>query len=474
MEKMGAAIKPDRGVEFLGWKAGLGWAVVAIASFHLAYAFSFCNCLVLLFLFGLAQIGRVRTSRIAMYTGLGLGLCIYGPQLGFFWRIFGPSAIALWLVLCFWLGVFLVLLRQAYFQLGCVGAGLLAPFLWMGVEYFRSELYFLRFSWITPGLAFANSERIAWVGFLGVYGLGFAFMLIAGILSALPRKARVGALGATLVILSLVFNLPRRTEPEGTRDAGQMAVAGMQLEFPAPAEVELELKRLVQQAPRAELIVLSEYTFDGPIPERIKAWCRKHRKYLAAGGKDLLTEERWFNTVFVVNPQGEVIFKQAKSVPIQFFKDGLPAPEQRTWISPWGKLGIAICYDLGYARVMDRFVRQGVQGLIVPTMDVQDWGLYQHKLHARIAPIRAAEYGLPIFRIASSGVSQLVDRHGRTQASGGVPGQKEILAGTMHLARSPRLPWDRPLAPVALGITVIWALASTAAALRSRTRKPGS
>ncbi len=45
------------------------------------------------------------------------------------------------------------------------------------------------------------------------------------------------------------------------------------------------------------------------------------------------------------------VFKQAKSVPIEFFQDGRPAAEQRLWHSPWGNLGICICYDLSYSRV---------------------------------------------------------------------------------------------------------------------------
>ena len=46
-------------------------------------------------------------------------------------------------------------------------------------------------------------------------------------------------------------------------------------------------------------------------------------------------------------------------------------------------------------------------------MDVADWGRHQHELHARVAPVRAAEYGIPIFRLASSGISQGVNRPGR-------------------------------------------------------------
>ena len=41
-------------------------------------------------------------------------------------------------------------------------------------------------------------------------------------------------------------------------------------------------------------------------------------------------------------------------------------------------------------------------------MDVMHWGAHQHQLHAKVTQVRAREYG-PIFRIASSGESQLVN-----------------------------------------------------------------
>jgi apolipoprotein N-acyltransferase len=153
------------------------------------------------------------------------------------------------------------------------------------------------------------------------------------------------------------------------------------------------------------------------------------------------------------------VFRQVKAVPIQFFKDGLPAPEQKLWNSPWGKIGICVCYDLSYTRVTDRLVKLGAEALIVPTMDVVDWGSAQHELHARIAPVRATEYGLPIFRVASSGISQLVDRSGRVTATAPCPGDAATITGTLEMRGVGRRPPDRWLAPLATGVTaalIVW------------------
>ena len=143
----------------------------------------------------------------------------------------------------------------------------------------------------------------------------------------------------------------------------------------------------------------------------------------------------------MIGPDGKDVFEQIKSVPVQFMNDGIAArPARRVWDSPWGKIGIAICYDISYVRVMDDFVRHGAQGLIVPTMDVIKWGEYERRmLHGRLAPVRSAEYGIPTFGVWSSGVSQLVDSRGCVIATAGYPGQGEMIAGPFELGGSGRV-----------------------------------
>src|SRR5262245_45084540 len=93
----------------LNWKSGTLLAVCAMASFHLAYALPACSPLILVFLFCIFRLRNVASSRKAFYMGLAIGMLLYAPQLAFFWKLFGPPATALWLVLAFWLGSFLLL-----------------------------------------------------------------------------------------------------------------------------------------------------------------------------------------------------------------------------------------------------------------------------------------------------------------------------------------------------------------------------
>jgi apolipoprotein N-acyltransferase len=104
-------------------------------------------------------------------------------------------------------------------------------------------------------------------------------------------------------------------------------------------------------------------------------------------------------------------------------------------------------------------------------MDVADWGEAQHKLHARVAPVRAAEYGVPIFRVCSSGISQLIDASGRVAAFAPFPGEHVTIAGPLELAEQGRLPLDRWLAPFSVVVTAATVLWLSGGALLSKCSK---
>lgn len=455
------------GFQPLNWRQTGLWTLVGIACFHAAYTPAKSGPLALGivgYLICLLQLARLRNTRICFYTGLAVGMACYAPQLECFWRIFGVGAVALWLVLAFWIAVFIVLSHLALARLGTIGAALLVPFLWTGLEYFRSELYYLRFSWLNVGYAFGDWQILPFK-LLGMFGVGFTISWYLCLFLVFPVRRILVCTAVLMIVVAiaplLLFGVAKRMIP-----TPNFALAGVQLEFPDAAIIQSALSKVLTEVTKTSfhgfgastnlnLVVLSEYTLDGEPTDELKAWCKANQKFLIVGGKDSSLGTNFYNTAFVISTNGEIVFKQVKSVPIQFFKDGLPAPEQKVWDSPWGKIGICICYDLSYTRVTDELVRQGAQMLIVPTMDVAEWGRHQHELHARVAPVRAAEYGIPIFRVASSGISQGVNYTGRIQSSAPFPGEGAILFFGARLSPGLKgsLPLDRWLAPFCVLVT---------------------
>jgi apolipoprotein N-acyltransferase len=428
--------------KWLSTTATLLLAIAAVASIYLAYEYEAAGGASVIYLACLSRLAWVKSSRLAFYLGLAIGFTIASIHLQFMRGLFGPAAVGLWAIFGIWIALFLLLARIVIGRWPRYGA-LWVPVIWLGLEYFRSELYYLRFAWLTPGFALSHQDWVKFAG-VGMYGFSFAILTVLAVSQTFGRSRP----GITAAILGLVF-LPIVFMPGalGTTSADGPFVVGIQLEGASEPEILASLERAIRERPDLDVVVLSEYAFDAEIPVSVRNWCSEHQKFLVAGGKELLDAGGQFiDTVFVVSAAGEVVFQQGKAVPVQFFNDGQPAREQKVWESPWGKIGIAICYDLSYSRVIDRLVEEGAQALIIPTMDAEDWGPAEHRLHARIAPVRAREYGIPIYRLASSGISQLVNSRGRLVASAPFPGQGQTLEGRLVIGKAGRLPIDRYLA----------------------------
>lgn len=424
-------------------------AVVGVLAFHVAYASTALAGAVVLFLFSLVWVSRVRSARGAFWLGLGMGFFVYAPKLLFFWGIFGAFAISLWLILSVWVGFLTLMAHYAARRFPALVATAALPVLWLGFEYFRSELYPLKFAWLTPGFAFAPG---AMVRAAGVYGAGFLCMALAAAAWMLPGLGRpVGLLAAVLLVGALGTRpVPLPELSARLRRPMGPSVVGIQREGGDPWKAAEWLETARQAHPEGELFVLSEYTFPSLPPDDVRAWCKQHGKYLLAGGvRDVEgSRTKFYDTAFVVGPDGEILFEQVKAVPIQFMQDGLPAPKQELWQSPWGPIGVCVCYDLSYTRVTDRLVEMGAQLLLVPAMDAGTWGESEHELHGRIGPMRAAEYGVPVVRVCSSGISQIVDQWGHLLESAPYPGQGAVFSSSRIRMGTGHLPWDRWAAPV--------------------------
>src|SRR5688572_30881245 len=93
---VGTANRPSRDIlpfRPLNMRGLLVWGLVAIVAFHVAY--TFLPPVILVFLLSMYRLGHAASRPQAMYSGWLLGLAIYGPQLGFFWNIFGFGALGL-------------------------------------------------------------------------------------------------------------------------------------------------------------------------------------------------------------------------------------------------------------------------------------------------------------------------------------------------------------------------------------------
>ena len=425
-------------------------SIVAVGCYHLAMLFQpLAGWFVLGYLFLLWQLRRASTARAAFYLGWMAGLGIMIPHTWFVLGIFHEPAVLLWMLMSVWLGLMVSLWQACAVRWSGKMMLLAAPCIMLGVEYFRSEVWSLKFAWLTAGFALPAVEWGAAFRGFGIYGLG-AVLLVLVMLATTKRRI---AVLAALPLLAWPLGLGKLSG--GSAGDQTFSVAGVQWENASEKSILTSLSQAKQRFPQTQLFVTSEYSFPGPPTDDVAAWA-KANGHLITGGADIVPGmkfDKYYNTAFLTSPEGKVIHKQVKAVPIQFMDDGLPAPKQEVWQSPWGRVGICICYDMNYSSVNDELVRQGAQVLVIPAMDKESWGESEHHLSARLGPVRAVDYGLPVFRLASSGISQVIQRNGQVVAEGAFPGQGAIVAGTVNLPQEARRPLDRWLVWPAVFVT---------------------
>ena len=97
----------------------------------------------------------------------------------------------------------------------------------------------------------------------------------------------------------------------------------------------------------------------------------------------------------------------------------------------------------------------GAEVFIFPTMDFPVWNRIQEKQHAAMTALRAVENRRYIFRVASSGISQVVNAHGRILHEIS-PGVKDFITANVLLL-STKTFYQKTgflIGPICLGITI--------------------
>ena len=258
----------------MDYKKSFCWLALAVACFHAAYyasgKFSAAGLLIFGYAFGLVQLANQPSVRRGFYFGFATGFLCAAPQLYFFWKIFSVAAIVLWIVFAFWIGLFTAIVCGCIRRWGKARAIWLIPFIWTGLEYFRSELYYLKFSWLNIGYALPTRLNI-----IGMYGLGFfVFLMVAICARRTFVKVSSQATLYLIAVLAIILLLMPPVLAVWHLGGKILSIAGIQMEFPPVGILPKALDKALKKNPDAQLFVLSEYTLDGAIPDSLKQWCR--------------------------------------------------------------------------------------------------------------------------------------------------------------------------------------------------------
>jgi apolipoprotein N-acyltransferase len=397
-------------------------------------------------------------------------------------KVFGVVAAAFWCLFSLLLALHAALMwktARLWLDRGRAGAWVAAAGVsWIGIEYFRSEVWHINCSWLALGYSqVSNGPIFQSCSLFGLYGLSGLIVAANAAFSLLPgRRGPAARIAAATLVLAL-WGGYRLRSPDSGRPARAALVQDENYDLS-----RLDKFSLDGAAKDADLLVWPEYGFT--VPEgnqeafrRLLTRGLKGSKAVAvlSGGifPDDLKHGWEQNFSWALSPQGALLGRYDKHHPIPFVEPRLrpnrtPAPI----VTPLGTLGVQICYDLDFedgARVLQR---QGAEILVVPDLDPHEWGAWQHRQHSAMSPARAVETGLWIVRAASSGESQIVDPLGRVRGqlaslkSGTLLGEVRLAsAGTVYT----RIGWILP--KLCLALTAGLLLWLGAALYRTRSVK---
>ncbi len=350
------------------------------------------------------------TPRQGFYVGVVSAGIHIGATLFWLVNLFSSAVVPL----CAIVAVFPILFCTLYPVLvrgkGQAWVQVLAPILWVGLEFYRAELFVLNFGWPTLGYAVAGRPVFApLAATLGVYGISFlAFFLGA-------FKGRALAVATVLWGVACLIHLPA---PLPERPLTVLLVQ-------APSGDEEALFDLTREA-QTDVILWPEHAFhsDPRKPGRLKfdnywprlvALAKETKAHLIFGAhviKGPDPDKNYENVAMVLSPDGTLAGIHAKNHPVHLLTDGIASTSAKAIPTTLGRLGVPICFDNDYPEVDRKLVHDGAEVFLVPNMDPNEWGPVQHAQHSLLFAMRAMENGRWLARADVDGGTSAVAPNG--------------------------------------------------------------
>jgi len=373
-----------------------------------------------------------------------------------------------------------------------------APALWVTLEYVRSNLSFLSLPWMLLGhTQYLSLSLIQIASITGAYGLTYLIVLVnvaiaqwvlhvgqrsalAGRSAALARPP-VGALSTAALLLIATWLYGLSVTGESARGE-RIAVALVQTSFPRdrkwdPAarrsmiERQEELTRSAA-AKAPQLIVWPETAVPGdvehhaPLRQRIAQAARDAKTPLLVGSSefakftDRRLVDRKYNSVYLFLPTGDIAgqYRKIALVPFGEFEPlqgvvrwpkaiaasmGTLLPGDRHTVFTLGSVPFStvICWEIVFPDLVRRFVLSGARFIVNASNEAWFAGSAMPDQMLAMSAFRAAENRIAIARSANLGISAIIDPYGRITArlndsSPGGSAADGVLVGEIPLAAS--------------------------------------
>ena len=397
------------------------------------------------------------TQRTAGICGLIAGVVFYSVSLSFLIDVFEFIGFVFANILSIYLALFSVSVWLTASKIGLRRSFILIPFFWTGIEFFRSESYQLKFSWLSLGYSQSPYLTLIQVcDLIGVYGLTFLIVMVNALIAwfflKYIRKLQWSfthpVIAALILFIILIYGMTRESylpkhlradQPKGIPVvAVQEWIGSVDRYVKSTSEVTDGKEETLVVWPEASLYDVFK---DSVQLDALKTLVKEKKIYLVFGTIERTEEQvRVNNYAVLMGPDGQIIGKYAKRVPVPFLEAVVrPGNEWGAFDTPLGKIGIFICYESGFTRISRWLVvAKGAELFVAPTQELAGWGGLSHRHHATIAPFRAIETRRAIVRPTSLGISQIIHPSGRIEGELGYLASGAIRS---EIPRETKLTW---------------------------------
>ena len=396
----------------------------------------------------------IRRPEKALLTGFWFGLGLFGAGVSWVYvsmHVFGamPAVLAgiATLLFCMLLALFTgfaAWLQARVPASDSLRACLLIPAAWTLGEWLRSWLL-SGFPWLSVGYAAAGWPLQGYAPLLGVLGISFATLALAGLLYSLIRgKRRIVLAGAFLVVVAAgqaLRHLPWST-PEGApvRAALLQGNVAQEMKFrPERYARILETYAQLAEQTSARLIVLPETAlprfYDSVDPAylaRLEAAARRNQGDLLLGVPYRTSAQDYYNSVVTLGASPRQIYHKRHLVP---FGEFVPAgfawvlrivdiplsdfarggAEQPPLAVAGQRIAANVCYEDAFG---DEIRRRAASASMLVNMSNVAWfgDSLAPAQHLQIARLRAIETGRAHLTATNTGITAAIDRDGRVIA----------------------------------------------------------
>ncbi|MFH1727397.1 MAG: apolipoprotein N-acyltransferase [Pseudomonadota bacterium] len=383
---------------------------------------------------------------------------------------FGTSILLL-ILLCLYLAVYpgLFFLSTRFFSFKYkIPLSIVAPVSWVSLELLRRYFFFMSFPWSELGYSqYLNHNLMQITSYTGVYGIDFLIILSNVVLYKSIKSYKEhknNVIGILLIkklpmleilIFSLLFSF--------VWIYGKVLISKHEIKSPQKNKIAILQGNIPQDekwlisnlynivdiyremtfkanAQGADLIIWPEASAPMIHPEQIEylpPYLKINKPIQAniligtVNRKKVEGKEKYFNSAYYFNNHLNLISKYHKThlvpfgeyVPLEKYipfkklisQSGNFYTDNKFTVMPLkdSKFGVMICYEAIFPDIARKFILNGANFLVNITNDAwfdKTSALYQH---LAMSTVRAAEYGVPIVRVANTGISASIDRFGR-------------------------------------------------------------